>query len=305
MSSLTSWIAASRPRTLPLSLSGIIVGISLQINEVKPYPWVALGCLFTTVFFQILSNFANDYGDGIKGTDNADRIGPTRAIQSGSISVSGMKKAIIILSFFSALSAISTVFLASPMLGTTQIISYGILAVLCILAAILYTVGRSAYGYRGLGDLMVFLFFGLVAVLGTMNLYPRAFWFEGSLGALSIGCWSVLVLNLNNLRDVANDRKANKNTLVVQFGVTWGRLYHHVLLVTGIISWCVLLMCLAIETKRCSPLIAILPSLLLIKHLIRFRNIAVESQYDPELKKVAIATFLHAIALLLSCFLPF
>lgn len=305
MSSLTSWIAASRPRTLPLSLSGIIVGISLQINEVRSYPMIAVGCLITTVLFQVLSNFANDYGDGIKGTDNANRIGPIRAIQAGIISPRTMKRVLVLISIMSALSAAFTIKLASPILQYHQVIFYGLLAVLCITAAILYTVGKYAYGYHGFGDVMVFLFFGVVAVLGTMNLLPNGSWLTGVLGAMAIGSWSTMVLNLNNLRDVTNDRSVNKNTLVVKLGLNAGRIYHLIMLYLGVLSWLFLIGILIVKTGHFSYGIALFPLILLAKHRMRFSRIEKELDYDPELKKVAIATFLHALSLLTASFLPF
>lgn len=305
MNKIKSWIQASRPRTLPLSLSGILVGIALQWEKIRLNPWVAIGCLFTTIFFQILSNLANDYGDGVRGTDNENRVGPTRAIQSGMISVRSMKYAIVLLCVFSAISASVTIALASSILNKQQIIFYGILAITCIAAAILYTVGKLAYGYRGFGDVMVFLFFGVVAVLGTMNLFPNAPLLQGILGAITIGCWSTLVLNLNNLRDAVNDRNNKKITLVVKLGIKSSRLYHQILIYVGSISWLTLILIKLLGTNQYAYFLAIIPQILIIKHHLRFRKIVHEGDYDPELKKVAIATFIHAFLLLIASFLAF
>ncbi|MBT8295954.1 MAG: 1,4-dihydroxy-2-naphthoate octaprenyltransferase, partial [Gramella sp.] len=231
MGKISSWINAARLRTLPLSISGIIVGSSIAAQvgyfDIAIFS-LALG---TTLGLQILSNFANDYGDGVKGTDNDDRIGPARAIQSGLISQKEMKLAMVV-------TAVSTLFLAILLIyaafGSKQLLSaliFFVLGIAAIIAAIKYTVGNSAYGYKGMGDIFVFIFFGLVAVYGSYYLYSKDHEISSIFPAMSIGFLSVAVLNLNNLRDRISDAKANKLTLVVKLGERKAKSYHYVLII--------------------------------------------------------------------------
>lgn len=158
MAKVRSWVSAARLRTLPLSISGIIVGTAIAAAE--GYFNIVIFCLAlgTTLGFQILSNFANDYGDGVKGTDNEDRIGPARAIQSGMITVSEMKLGIIISSAATLALALLLIYTAFGSENFLYAVIFFILGIGGIIAAIKYTVGDSAYGYMGLGDLFVFLF---------------------------------------------------------------------------------------------------------------------------------------------------
>ncbi|MFM2039206.1 MAG: hypothetical protein RL432_2145 [Bacteroidota bacterium] len=254
-----------------------------------------LGCLLTTVFFQVLSNFANDLGDGMKGTDNAQRIGPKRAVQSGKISVNAMKKAVILLSFLSLLSAGLLLNAALPNLTTKALIFYLILALMCVLAAITYTVGKKAYGYHGAGDLMVFLFFGGVAVLGTRHLFSPNFSVAEVLAATAIGAWSTMVLNLNNLRDIQNDKASGKNTVAVILGGIRGKWYHYFLYTLSSISWIWLLFVSYLEAHNPIIWFAALPLILFTLHILKVYNIQHAQEYDPELKKIALSTFAAAM----------
>ena len=168
-------VKAARLRTLPLSVSGIITGSAVALRE-KPeaFRWdIFLLALLTTILFQILSNFANDYGDGVKGTDNEHRIGPARALQSGAITRQQMKRVVLITAALSILSAIALIIAAFGSENLLYTLVFFVLGLLCVAAAIKYTVGRSAYGYRGLGDVFVFVFFGLVSVVGSQFLYTQ------------------------------------------------------------------------------------------------------------------------------------
>lgn len=295
MKRLSIWIQTARPRTLPLSVSGIIMGLALSPNSGFNAPWIMLGCLLTTVFFQVLSNFANDLGDGMKGTDNAQRIGPKRAVQSGKISVNAMKKAVILLSFLSLLSAGLLLNAALPNLTTKALIFYLILALMCVLAAITYTVGKKAYGYHGAGDLMVFLFFGGVAVLGTRHLFSPNFSVTEVLAATAIGAWSTMVLNLNNLRDIQNDKASGKNTVAVILGGIRGKWYHYFLYTLSSISWIWLLFVSYLEAHNPIIWFAALPLILFTLHILKVYNIQHAQEYDPELKKIALSTFAAAM----------
>ena len=238
------WIEAARLRTLPLSVSGIIVGSMYALahptdNILTPtevFNWRLFGfAILTTLGLQILSNFANDYGDGMKGTDNADRVGPKRAIQSGLITPRAMKRAIIITSALTLLSAILLIYYAFTDTNLWYSLFYLVLGILSIVSAIRYTVGNTAYGYRGFGDVFVFVFFGLVSTLGVNFLYSKQLDFELVLPAIAIGLLSVGVLNLNNMRDEASDRKSNKNTIVVKIGGAKAKIYHYTLIVTAMV----------------------------------------------------------------------
>ena len=295
MSSVSAWISAARPRTLPLSMSGILVGLSLSPNQGMDAPSVSLGCILTTVLFQVLSNFANDLGDGQKGTDNANRIGPERAVQSGAISVHQMKRAVLVLSLLSLIAAVSLIVNAIGSLSQPSLIFYLILALLCILAAITYTVGKRAYGYSGFGDIMVFLFFGIVAVLGTRHLFNVAFSLNECLGAVAIGSWSTMVLNLNNMRDIQNDAENEKNTLAVKLGARRAKHYHYLLFILATSGWTILTIRLYQDTTHWLFLLMLLPLAPMFMHVLTVRKITQAPDFDPELKKVALSAFVAAV----------
>jgi len=295
MSTFGAWIKAARPRTLPLSLSGIFVGLALTVEHGNMAPMAVMGCIVTTICFQILSNFANDLGDGMKGTDNAERIGPTRAVQSGEISIQQMKMGVIALGILSVLSAVVVIYSAPAIHSGNGIIFYGVLALLCVFAAITYTVGKKAYGYHGLGDLMVFLFFGVVAVSGTKHLFDEQFALNELLGAVAIGAWSTMVLNLNNMRDIDNDAASGKRTMVVLLGSKNAKRYHYLLAFLGSCAWIILLYLRTIETQNYLLLIAGIPLVLFAKHIAQVTTINEAKAFDPELKKVALSTFFASI----------
>lgn len=229
------WLTTARPKTLPLALASIVVGSSLAYWAGKFDIITTLLALITTILLQVLSNFANDYGDHVKGSDTKERIGPLRAIQQGAINGEQLKKAVILLSI---LSFISGIVLSAYAYETIQDLFFFIgLGVLSIIAAITYTVGQKAYGYLGLGDLFVLIFFGFVAVIGVFYLQAHYITPMIFLPAFGCGLLSVAVLNINNLRDVHQDRKAGKNTLIVRIGSENGRKYHVALLVFAIASY--------------------------------------------------------------------
>lgn len=299
MTKRQAWLQAIRLRTLPLSVSGIIVGSGMakvlhSVNnpEQEIHFWEIFGfALFTTICFQILSNLANDLGDSQKGTDNKNRVGPTRAVQSGIISQKEMKTAIYISASCSLISATGLIYFSSQNLSPELILFYAVLAVICMLAAITYTVGKNAYGYRGLGDLMVFLFFGLVSVLGVFSLYGNGFEWLVLFPATTIGLWSTAVLNLNNLRDHVNDKISEKNTTVVKLGYQRAKYYHAFLIIGGFATWLFVIAIFSIYTFNFVLPISLLPSLLLFPHLKRVFLNENPKELDTELKKVALITF--------------
>lgn len=287
MSKSKAWISALRLRTLPLSLSGILLGSGVAHYNGFWDTQIFILALVTTILFQIVSNLANDLGDGVKGTDNQERIGPERAIQSGMISQKEMKGAVILTSILSLLSAISLIYIGASNMPQSIIIFYIVLALACVAAAITYTVGKKAYGYHGMGDIMVFIFFGIVSVLGVYSLYAKSFLDANILLAIFVGLMSTAVLNLNNMRDFQNDAKSNKNTLVVKMGPNNAKFYHVILIITALVS-----LTLFIDRLR-EPLafLILLPSVLLFIHIRKVMQTKNPKEFDPELKKVALTTF--------------
>ena len=287
MTKSQAWIKALRLRTLPLSLSGIIIGSAIaKYNGF--WDWnIFLLSLLTTVLFQIVSNLANDLGDSIKGTDNKDRVGPMRSVQSGLISKNEMRNAVVMTSIVSLLSAGILIYIGTTNLPISILWFYCGLAVACIIAAITYTMGKKAYGYYGLGDIMVFLFFGIVSVLGVYPLYAKSIDWIILLPACSIGLLSAAVLNLNNMRDRTNDAKSGKNTLVVKIGPDWAKLYHAFLVLGGVICQLLFL----VNLNHSLAFIGLLPAIILILHLQKVMKTKNPKDFDPELKKVALSTF--------------
>ncbi|TYA59136.1 1,4-dihydroxy-2-naphthoate octaprenyltransferase [Formosa maritima] len=289
-----TWLSAFRLRTLPLSISGIIIAGSLaEYNGFFNWLVFALAIL-TTLSLQILSNIANDYGDGIKGTDSIDRVGPERALQSGKISPDSMYEAIKVnilisigLAFFLILAAFgrNSFWLAMLFFG---------LGLLSIYAAIKYTIGNNAYGYKGLGDVFVFVFFGFVSVVGGYILFSRQIDHITILPACTLGLLSVAVLNLNNLRDINSDRKANKNTLVVKMGFEKGKIYHYFLIISAIVLSVLFGILYYTSIFNLIYFIAYIP---LLRHLVTVYKNKEPRLLDPELKKIALTTFLLSVLL--------
>ncbi len=300
------WIEAARVRTLPLSVSGIIVGsffaLSTQTDEVltptQVFNWKTFGLLLlTTVGLQVLSNFANDYGDGVKGTDNEDRVGPKRAIQKGVITPAAMKRAIIVTSALTFLSVIALIYNAFHFKYFYYSIFFLILGVIAIASAIRYTVGTGAYGYKGYGDLFVFLFFGLVSTFGSYFMFAKEVNWLLFLPSIAIGFLSVGVLNLNNMRDEESDRKAGKNTIVVQKGGEWAKKYHYFLIISAMVLVVLFGLLNSFHFDQYLFLAAYFP---LISHLMTVRKNRNPKLLDPELKKLALSTFFLSVLLALS-----
>tara|TARA_Y100000589_G_C27164175_1_gene634067 strand:+ start:991 stop:1893 length:903 start_codon:yes stop_codon:yes gene_type:complete len=292
------WLNAFRLRTLPLAFSAVITGTALAV-DLGMFDWIIFTlALTTTLFLQILSNLANDYGDAEKGTDNENRIGPKRSIQSGVISMTQMKKAIV---FFICLSLCSGLFLvlyATRMISFWYPLIFIMVGVFSIIAAIKYTAGKGAYGYKGLGDIFVFVFFGLVGVIGNAVLQVHCFNFNMILPAISIGCFSAAVLNLNNMRDWKNDKDSKKNTLVVKVGLLKAKRYHFIILIIGMTSSIAYALQQKFKLIDLIFILAFIPILLHLKTINKIIN--TPAQFDPELKKVALSTFLFSIFFLMS-----
>ena len=289
---IKNYIHAARLRTLPLSVSGILVGSFVAAFE-NVFNWsIFLLAILTTIGFQILSNFANDYGDGIKGTDNHERVGPKRALQSGAISPKQMLLAIKITAFITFLIALLLIYSAFDKSDFFNLVIFFILGIASIVAAIKYTVGEKAYGYSGFGDLFVFLFFGLLSVVGSYYLYAKQLNFNIFIPASAIGLLSVGVLNLNNMRDRESDFNAGKNTIVVKMGETISKLYHFYLLLA---SFLLLLWYSFSEFKSGYQFLFVIGYFPIAAHLKRVYSVENSSELDPELKILALSTFLISI----------
>jgi 1,4-dihydroxy-2-naphthoate octaprenyltransferase len=292
------WVEAARLRTLPLSVSGIIVGSFYAMSQ-GMFNWnIVIFALLTTLGLQILSNFANDYGDGVKGTDNDDRVGPKRAIQSGVISPAQMKTAIKITSVVTMLLALALIYFAFKNKQEYLVYSlvFFVLGVLAIASAIRYTVGKGAYGYRGYGDVFVFIFFGLVSTFGVYFMFSKSLDLLLLLPATSIGFLSVGVLNLNNMRDEESDRKAGKNTIVVKNGNAWAKKYHFFLVISAMVLVLIFAFLNDFQIDQYIFVVAYFP---MISHLMTVYKNKTPRLLDPELKKLAISTFLLSVLLAL------
>ena len=296
---IKNYIKAARLRTLPLSVSGIIIGSYLG-NELyyqntilkSPIFWLAI---FTTIGFQVLSNFANDYGDGIRGTDD-DRKGEERMVSSGAITPKQMKSAMIITTITTLIIALFLIYISFGKENFGYSLLFFLLGIASIIAAIKYTVGNSAYGYSGFGDVFVFVFFGLLSVAGSYFLYTKQLNFQIFLPAISVGFLSTAVLNLNNMRDQIEDKKSNKNTLVVKIGSAKAKIYHYLLIIGALISSVTYVQFNYHSLLQYLFLVAFIP--LLINITVVAKNI-IFSELDNELKKVALSTFLFAILFVL------
>ena len=291
MPKFKAWIAAARLRTLPLSVSGIIVGSAIAKKNSLFQPEIFWLAILTTIGFQVLSNFANDYGDGIKGVDD-HREGEKRMVASGLISAKQMKYGIIITAFLTLSIALNLIIAAFGWEDFFNSLLFLVLGIISIVAALKYTIGKNAYGYSGLGDVFVFLFFGLLSVLGSNYLFTHELKWDLLLPASSIGLLSMAVLNLNNMRDIENDKKNKKNTLVVSLGSSKAKIYHYILIS---IAMALTLLYSGINYHSISQFTYSITFIPLWMNLVTVYKNKEPKLLDNELKKVALSTFLFAI----------
>ena len=287
---LLSWINTARIETIPLSISGIIIGsfYSFYLNKFDII--IFLLAILTAISYQVLSNFANDYGDGILGTDD-NRIGPKRSIASGQISVSELKKGIII-SVFISISL--SYFLIKYSFGTNYylILVFLLLSILSVTAAIKYTIGKTPYGYKGFGDIFVFIFFGLISVMGSSFLFIQYLEFKILFLAISLGLLCVGVLNLNNIRDIENDSKMNKRTLATRLGFKYSKFYHYLLISISIIFTIIWSLDFPFSFGHLLIFISLVP---LLAHIYNVYIASNSLAFKPLLKQLALSTFLYSI----------
>ncbi len=294
MSKIKAWLYAFRLRTLPLAFSSIITGSAIAFTDNKTnFHWnVLFLCLLTTLLLQILSNLANDYGDSEKGTDNNERIGPVRAVQAGMLSFAEIKRGIVVAVVLCLVFGSMLVKEATRGLDVSYGIFFFALGLAAITAAIKYTVGTNAYGYRGLGDVFVLLFFGIVGVCGSYYLLAHQFHYSVLLPAFTIGAFASGVLNLNNMRDRESDAKAGKNSLVVKIGIDAAKKYHTALIILGFVASIVFVFLNFISTMQ---FLFIITVPLFRKHLSVVAKIEDAREFDPLLKQLAIGTFIFSL----------
>lgn len=287
-----TWLSAARLRTLPLSVSGILVGSALANRAGYFDRSVFVLALLTTVSFQVLSNFANDYGDGVKGTDNDRRIGPARALQSGLLTAKELKNGMVVMVLLSLVLSVLVVIGAFGVKYWTYSLLFIGLGVVSVVAAINYTVGDKAYGYKGLGDVFVFLFFGLLAVVGSYFLFAKTIDGLVFLPATAVGLLSTGVLHLNNMRDRISDASAGKNTLAVLLGAHKAKYYHALLILGAMLAMLIFAFVQFESYANWLFLIAFVPLVIHLRTVVQNQN---PKDLDPELKKLALSTFLMAM----------
>ena len=299
---MIDWIKAARLRTLPLSVSGIIMGSFIArwklMQDGEPWDWTIFAlALLVTLLYQVLSNFANDYGDGVKGTDQ-NRIGEAeqRAVASGKITAKQMRNAVILFSVLSLVATLGLLYKAFFPNFINEFYTFIGLGVACILAAIGYTVGKKPYGYLGLGDIMVFIFFGLVSVCGSYFLFTKSFDWDILLPASAIGMLSAGVLNLNNMRDIENDAKSGKKTLALRLGFKNAMIYEMVILMLPPILVLIYMMINHLQEQGKYYAFIFFVTIFPLTSL-RRKIIAVKEpkELDPFLKQVGIITLLMSV----------
>lgn len=289
-----AWLSAMRLRTLPLSVSGVIIGSCFGLYN-GGFSWeVLILAILVTISLQILSNLANDYGDGVKGTDNNDRKGPERAIQSGVISPSEMLEAIKLNILLIIFLTMALLYFAFGFTNFGYFLLFLILGGLSVYAAINYTMGDSPYGYRALGDIFVFLFFGLLSVLGSYFLNVKQLDHIAFLPSISLGLLSVAVLNLNNMRDIESDKSSGKITLAVKLGLDKAKAYHYLLVGGSMVLAVVFLILYYVSPYNAIFLITFIP---LIRHILLIKKAKEPNQFDGQLKVLALTTFLFSLLL--------
>jgi 1,4-dihydroxy-2-naphthoate octaprenyltransferase len=289
---INPWIHAARLRTLPLALSGSLLGSLLAAADGLFRLNIFLLAALTSLLLQVLSNLANDYGDFTKGTDNHERIGPDRMVSTGAITPRQMIAGIITVSLLTLASGIFLILEGFNSGDQLLKVIFLLLGLSAIGAAIKYTMGKNPYGYSGFGDIFVFLFFGLVAVIGTNFLHTQTLRPELLLPAASLGLLSTGVLNLNNLRDELSDLKSNKHTLVVKMGGKWGKVYHAVLLISAIVTASIYVILFYENWIQLLFLISL--PFLLRNMVVVFRN-KIPSELNVELRNLSLSTLLFSV----------
>ncbi len=300
---MNDWLKAARLRTLPLSMSGIILGSFIArwriSEEGGTWDWKIFAlAILVTLLYQILSNFANDYGDGIKGTDQLRHDGAEkRAVASGRITANQMRNAVILFSVLSLVATLALLYLAFFRENLMQEFYVFVgLGIACIIAAIGYTVGKKPYGYLGLGDIFVFIFFGLVSVCGSYFLFTKSFDWDMLLPATAVGMLSAAVLNLNNMRDIVSDELSGKKTLALRLGFKNAMIYEVILLQLPLIIMLIFMMKNGLHTQgKYYAFIFFILMLPLMGLRRKIMEVKEPKELDPFLKQVGILTLTMAV----------
>jgi len=292
VSKFSAWLQAMRLRTLFLSMSCIWAGLfAVQIQQ-KLSIIISLFTFLTALLLQILSNFANDYGDTIHGADHDGRKGPKRSVQTGTISAKQMKNAMGLMVILSFISGCILLIASYNIIGTKGVTILLIIGMLGIAAAIAYTNGKRPYGYMGLGDFAVFIFFGLIAVAGTQFLQTGLISQSTWLLAIAFGCISTGVLHLNNMRDIDSDKTAGKMSIAVRLGAFGSKIYYTFLLLS-----CIACFTLFIIKENFGPFLAFSVTLLIMLNLMIAWRVQKQEDFDPLLKYLSLSSFVISLNL--------
>ncbi len=287
---LRPWIIAARLRTLPLAASNIILGSLIASSQGKLNVTVFLLGLATAIFLQVLSNYANDYGDFVKGADEKRISKYERVLQSGKISTRQMRWMLTILSLLTFATGISLIISAAP--GIIALLVFFGIGISCIIAAITYTIGKKPYGYTGLGDIAVFIFFGIVGVCGIYVLQTRHWDWSVLLPAASFGLLSTGVLNINNIRDIESDRLSGKKTLVVRIGLEKAKIYHTCLILIALILG---ILSTLLNFHSAFQFLYLLTFPFFIMNIFRVRSSKYSGMLDDELRNLSLTTFFFSV----------
>lgn len=293
MASFNSWISALRPRTLFLAVATALCGSGIAYSTGKFSILVFSLTILTATILQLLSNMANDLGDFQHGTDiTGERVGPQRTVQSGAITPSQMKNGILIAIGAAAIVGALLIYVALQFMELKYILLFLALGAASIVAAIKYTAGKNPYGYRGLGDIFSFIFFGLVSVVGTYFLHTHTIDFQPWLPAIGLGLLTVAVLNLNNMRDLDNDKKSGKITIPVRIGLKNAKRYHAFLTLGALVCFVIYSV---MYTDLWYQYLYLLCFLIFIRLLINIFNIKENRLLDPYLKYTSMGTFILSV----------
>lgn len=285
------WIEAFRLRTLPLAWSCIGMGGILAARHEAFSVGIFLLVLLTATLLQILSNLANDYGDFQTGLDGADRVGPQRTVQAGKITTPAMRRMMFVFGVLSLFSGLFLLYLTTRNDWMYFLVFLG-LGLASILAAVTYTVGKRPYGYAGLGDLSVLIFFGWIGVGGTYFLLTLNWNPFILLPATSCGLLATAVLNVNNVRDLESDRKSGKRSLPVRMGRVWAVRYHHFLLLGALV--CTFVYVIGADFGW-SALLFLLVTPLFWRNATAVRTLKDPKALDPYLRQMALSTLLFVL----------
>lgn len=298
MTSIKTWISALRPRTLFLAIATTICGNAIAYTTGHFSIGVCILTMLTATLLQLLSNLANDLGDFQHGTDiTGKRVGPTRTVQSGAITPKQMKRAIAIAIILSGIVGTYLIYIASQFMPISYIIIFFVLGGASIVAAIKYTAGDNPYGYKGLGDIFSFVFFGLVATVGTFYLNVHHLTFQPWLPAIGMGLFTAAVLNINNMRDMENDLASGKMTLAIRFGRKGSRIYHATLTITGIICFVLYSYLYSSQWYQYLYIVLLIPFLVILSKIVSTK---IDAHLDPYLKYTSMSAFFLSVAFAVS-----